>query len=75
MPTTSANNATTRMRDALALLDRGVSALLESAQFASYLRLLARLHQYSARNVVLIHLQCPTATYVAGYHIWHTLGR
>jgi hypothetical protein len=75
MPTTSADNATARMRDALALLDRGVSALLESAQFASYLRLLARLHQYSARNVVLIHLQCPTATYVAGYHTWHTLGR
>ena len=75
MPTAPADNATTRMHDALALLDRGVSALLEGAQFASYLRLLARLHQYSARNVVLIHLQCPTATVVAGYHAWHTLGR
>jgi len=75
MPTTSADNATARMHDAVALLDRGVSALLESTQFVSYLRLLARLHQYSARNVVLIHLQCPTVTYVAGYHTWHTLSR
>lgn len=36
---------------------------------------MARFHRYSLRNVCLIVAQRPTATRVAGFHTWRTLGR
>jgi antirestriction protein ArdC len=36
---------------------------------------MGRFHQYSLRNVMMIASQKPTASYVAGYHAWRTLGR
>ena len=43
--------------------------------FRSYLQFLARFHQYSFTNVCLIAMQCPDATYVAGFRRWLELGR
>ncbi len=71
IPTT----ADQRLRDVLALLERGVTALLTGDGFAAYLRAMARFPAYSARNVALIHAQRPDATHVAGYRAWQTLGR
>lgn len=34
-----------------------------------------RFHRYSLRNVMLIAMQKPTATHVAGFHAWHKFGR
>jgi antirestriction protein ArdC len=64
-----------RLAAALALLEQGVTTLLTDDAFAAYLRTLARFHQYSARNVLLIHCQRPDATRVAGYRAWQALGR
>ncbi|MDQ2786525.1 MAG: ArdC-like ssDNA-binding domain-containing protein, partial [Chloroflexota bacterium] len=64
-----------KMRDALATLERGIAAILDGDDFARYLALLARFHMYSPNNVALIHIQSPTATRVAGYRAWQTLGR
>ncbi len=36
---------------------------------------MSRLHHYSLRNVMLIALQKPSATHVAGFHSWKKLGR
>ena len=36
---------------------------------------MARFHRYSLHNVCLIMAQRPTATRVAGFHAWRTLGR
>jgi len=53
-----------------ALLDEG-----HSDQLTALLKTMARFHTYSWHNVCLIASQYPTATRVAGFHTWRTLGR
>ena len=64
-----------RVRAALETLEHGLDALLTSDAFAAYLRVMARLPHYSVGNLVLIHVQQPTASLVAGYRRWQALGR
>ena len=55
-----------------------LAALLEqgrSERLTSLLQTMARFHRYSLHNVCLIMAQRPTATRVAGFHAWRTLGR
>ena len=44
-------------------------------ELARYLAAIGRFHRYSLHNVMLITLQKPTATHVAGFHTWNKLGR
>lgn len=46
-----------------------------SQTLKEYLATMARFHNYSAGNQLLIHLQRPTATHIAGYQTWKKLGR
>ena len=46
-----------------------------SDQLKAYLAMLGRFHRYRWGNVLLIHLQCPEASRVAGYRAWQKLGR
>jgi hypothetical protein len=46
-----------------------------SEALAQYLAAIGRFHKYSLHNVMLIVLQKPDATHVAGFHAWHRLGR
>lgn len=65
-------------RDRRTLLDdleRHVNDLRRSDRWASYLRSQARFHRYSPRNVLLIAMQRPEATQVAGYRVWQSLDR
>ena len=41
----------------------------------SYLTAMSRFRRYSWGNVLLIASQRPTATHVAGYHMWNQMGR
>ncbi|MDS0478403.1 ArdC-like ssDNA-binding domain-containing protein [Natrinema sp. 1APR25-10V2] len=41
-----------------------------SAEFQEWLDVQSRFHDYSHRNTLLINLQCPEATKVAGYNTW-----
>ncbi len=43
-----------QLRAVLATLEQGIAAILDSEDFAGYLRMLAHFHQYSPNNVVLI---------------------
>lgn len=55
-----------------------LSAALEqghSETLATYLNTLARFHNYSFGNVMLIAFQKPDATHVAGFNTWKKLGR
>lgn len=47
----------------------------QSESLCKYLSMLAKLHRYSFGNIMLIALQCPQATHVAGYTTWPKLGR
>lgn len=60
---------------------RAVDALVaeveagHSARLEAYLATMARFHRYSLGNVLLIGMQCPQATHVAGFRAWQRMGR
>ena len=56
-------------------LVEGVKKVLESESFAEFMRFSARFHRYSFANTLLIWLQRPQATRVAGIKTWNSLGR
>jgi hypothetical protein len=61
---------------AIERLDEGVRALVEDDEaFAEYLRCSARMHNYSWGNRLLIWLQRPDASLVAGFKKWRELDR
>ena len=64
-----------RVNAALTTLEQGIDGILEGQAFAAYLATMARFHHYSFGNVLLIKLQRPDATRVAGYQRWQQLGR
>lgn len=46
-----------------------------SETLTNYLKTIGRFHRYSLHNVLLIALQKPQASYVAGFRTWNQLGR
>ena len=56
-------------------LEQGVQDVFSSGQYQAYLNTLSKFHQYSVNNVLLIRLQCPGASRVAGFQAWKKLGR
>lgn len=51
-------------------LEEGVSKIFTSDQYLQYLKTMTRFHHYSFNNTILIALQNPNATWVAGYRAW-----
>ena len=51
-------------------LEEGLKELFEREKYKSYLNTMSKFHNYSANNIQLIEMQCPDATYVAGYKAW-----
>ncbi|MFC4989261.1 ArdC-like ssDNA-binding domain-containing protein [Saliphagus infecundisoli] len=47
-----------------------VDEAVSSAEFQEWLDVQSRFHDYSHRNTLLIKLQCPEASRVAGYNTW-----
>jgi antirestriction protein ArdC len=61
-------------REALEKLIRDVEAGI-SETLKGYLKAMGRFHRYSVGNAILIGLQKPDATHVAGFRAWQQLGR
>jgi len=59
----------------LSRLSEGVKAIQSTGQFKAVLDCMASFHAYSWRNTILIHLQYPSASKVAGYRTWEKFGR
>ena len=51
-------------------LEEGVRDVFESGRYEEYLRVMSKFHHYSYRNILLIQMQKPDATRVAGYEAW-----
>jgi antirestriction protein ArdC len=64
-----------RTADLLKTLEAGVREVFSSGKFTEYLLFLGRFHKYSWSNVLLIQLQRPNASHVAGFNTWLKLGR
>jgi antirestriction protein ArdC len=52
-----------------------VAALTSSDDWCRYLEVMSRFHTYSATNCLMIAMQRPEATRVAGFRAWTTFGR
>lgn len=68
-------NDSSQTNKAARLLADSVTNLMNSDTYNAALKFRNKFHAYSFRNTFLIYTQCPTATYVAGYHRWLQLGR
>ncbi len=64
-----------RIDDSLDTLAKAVDDVRASEAFKAYLAVQARFHRYSWHNTMLIAMQRPDATHVAGYQTWRKLGR
>lgn len=51
-------------------LEKGLESLFQSDNYRDYLNTMSKFHNYSFNNNLLISLQRPDATYVAGYTSW-----
>ena len=59
-----------RIQELTERLEKGVKEVFESGAYENYLKVMSKFHRYSYRNTVLIWMQNPDATYVAGYDAW-----
>jgi N-terminal domain of anti-restriction factor ArdC len=66
---------TDKQRQVLDILQRGVEGILTSEGYQAYLQTMAKFHQYSFANTLLIHAQNPEATHVAGFRTWQAMNR
>lgn len=63
----------TQTQQIIEQLEQGVSEVFESDQYKQYLSVMSKFHSYSYNNILLIAMQCPGATMVAGYESWQRL--
>ncbi len=59
-----------QVREITEKLEQGIKELFESERFKEYLRTMSKFYHYSFSNTLLIAMQKPEATYVAGYTSW-----
>ncbi len=65
-----------RLKEITDRLEQGIMELFESGRYMEYLRTMSRFHNYSLNNTLLIAMQMPGASYVAGFNTWkNKLGR
>lgn len=63
------------MKDIIQSLEDGLTDLFQSNRYADFLKTMTNFHEYSLYNTILIMMQCPQASLVAGYKKWQTMGR
>ena len=51
-------------------LEQGIAELFDSERYQEYLKVMSKFHNYSFRNTVLIAMQKPDASLVAGFSAW-----
>ena len=59
-----------RLQQITAGIEQGIQELFESEKYMRYLSVMSRFHRYSVNNTMLIYMQKPDATLVAGYNKW-----
>lgn len=60
-----------RLKEITDSIEQGIQNLFQSDRYAQYLRTMSRFHRYSVNNTMLIYMQKPDATLVAGFNKWH----
>lgn len=65
-----ANKREEQLKEITERLEQGVQELFTSERYREYLNTMAKFHNYSFNNTLLIAMQRPDATLVAGYQAW-----
>ncbi|MFD1403685.1 YodL domain-containing protein [Robinsoniella peoriensis] len=63
-------NPKERLKEITDSIEAGIKELFESDKYKSYLQTMSRFHKYSLNNTMLISMQKPDATLVAGFNKW-----
>jgi antirestriction protein ArdC len=66
----TADNAKDKLKEITDRLEAGIKGIFESDRYAAYLKTLSKFHNYSMGNCILIAMQKPDATHIAGYSAW-----
>ena len=64
------NTEKQRVQELTDKLEQGLQDLFNSNSYCNYLRTMSKFHNYSFNNTLLIAMQKPDATLVAGYKAW-----
>ena len=59
-----------KLREITDGIEQGIKSLFASGEYAQYLKTMSRFHSYSLNNIMLIYMQKPDATMVAGFGKW-----
>ena len=59
-----------RTKELTEKLENGIKELFDSDKYKDYLKAMSHFHNYSSRNIMLIHAQMPGATKVASFKLW-----
>ena len=59
-----------RLQEITAGIEQGIKELFESGKYMRYLSVMSKFHRYSVNNTMLIYMQRPDATLVAGFNKW-----
>lgn len=63
-------NPKERLKEITDSIEAGIKELFESDKYKGYLQTMSRFHKYSLNNTMLISMQKPDATLVAGFNKW-----
>ena len=58
------------LQEITAGIEQGIKELFESEKYMRYLSVMSKFHRYSVNNTMLIYMQRPDATLVAGFNKW-----
>ena len=64
------NRNAQQVREITDKLEQGLKELFESERFKEYLKTMSKFYNYSFNNTLLIAMQKPDATLIAGYTAW-----
>ncbi|MBP0962218.1 MAG: DUF3849 domain-containing protein, partial [Oscillospiraceae bacterium] len=70
MPEIEKVTAQDRINEITDKLEKGIKELFEGDKFRNYLNTMSKFHDYSFNNTLLIAMQKPEATLVAGFNAW-----
>jgi hypothetical protein len=64
------NTPADKLKEITDRLETGIAGIFESEQYQEYLNTLSKFHNYSLNNTILIAMQKPDASRVAGFNTW-----
>ena len=66
----TAEKPTEKLKEITDRLEQGITELFDSERYKEYLRVMSKFHNYSFNNTLLIAMQKPDASLIAGFTAW-----